>query len=87
MAIKGQALANFVDKFTYDITPELEKGIPEIETLEQPNSDKDLARCVRGWIINPARLWHRADSPNSFKRADGVRYPYMIQIHIQRSQI
>ena len=44
MAIKGQALANFVVEFTYDITQELEKGLLEVETLEQPNSNEDPAR-------------------------------------------
>ena len=34
MAIKGQALANFVAKFTYDIIPEFEKGLPKIEIPE-----------------------------------------------------
>ena len=44
MVIKGQALANFVAEFTYDIAPKPEKGIPELETPEQLNLDEDLAR-------------------------------------------
>ena len=34
MAIKGQALANFVVEFTYDIAPKPKKGLPDVETLE-----------------------------------------------------
>ena len=37
-------MVDFVVEFTYDITPEPEKNIPEVETPKQPNSDKDLAR-------------------------------------------
>ena len=44
MAIKGQALANFVAEFTYDIVPESEKGLLETKTPERPDSDEDLAR-------------------------------------------
>ena len=44
MAIKGQALADFVAEFTYDIVSELEKDIPDVETQEQHYSDDDLAR-------------------------------------------
>ena len=40
MAIKGQALANFVAKFTYNVAPKSEKGLPKVETLEQSNSDE-----------------------------------------------
>ena len=44
MVINGQALANFVVEFTYDVASEPDKNIPEVETLEQPNSNEDLAR-------------------------------------------
>ena len=44
MAIKGQALVDFVAEFTYDVALELEKDIPEIETQEQHYSNEDLAR-------------------------------------------
>ena len=44
MAIKGQALADFVVEFTYDITPEPEETLPDVETPEGQNSDEDLTR-------------------------------------------
>ena len=42
--MKGQALADFVAEFTYDIALEFEKDLPEIETSEHPNSNEDLAK-------------------------------------------
>ena len=46
MAIKAQALADFVDEFTYDVALEPEKNIPEMEIGQNPrqNSDEDLAK-------------------------------------------
>ena len=38
MAIKGQALADFVAEFTCDVAPEFEKGLPEVKTPEKSNS-------------------------------------------------
>ena len=88
MAIKGQALANFVVEFTCDIAPKPEKSIPEVKTLEPPNSDEDLAmKIIRRRIIKLTRLWRKIDSPNSFKRADGVCHPYRIQRHQLQSGV
>ena len=39
MVIKGQTLDDFVAEFTYDIPPESKKGLPEVETPKQSNSD------------------------------------------------
>ncbi|XP_057468138.1 uncharacterized protein LOC130757391 [Actinidia eriantha] len=39
MAIKAQALANFIDEFTYSVAPN-----PKMEAPEQQNQDVDLAR-------------------------------------------
>ena len=39
MAIKGQALPDFVAEFTYDVALESEKGLPEVETPEHSNSN------------------------------------------------
>ena len=39
MAIKGQALADFVAKFMYNVALESKKGLFEIEIPEQSNSD------------------------------------------------
>ena len=44
MAIKGQALVDFVAEFTYDVAPDPEKDIPEVKTQEQHYLDEDLAR-------------------------------------------
>ena len=44
MAIKGQALADFVTKFTCDIASEFEKGLHEVKTTKQSDAD-NLSRC------------------------------------------
>ncbi|GFS43609.1 hypothetical protein Acr_00g0086070 [Actinidia rufa] len=44
MAIKGQALADFVVELTYDIALEPEENLHEVEILEGHNLDEDLAR-------------------------------------------
>ncbi|PSR86062.1 Ribonuclease [Actinidia chinensis var. chinensis] len=44
MAIKAQALTNFVVEFTYDVVPKPEENQPEVETLEGQNPDEDLAK-------------------------------------------
>ena len=43
MAIKAQALANFVVKFIYDIILGLEENLPEVDTKGQ-NPDEDLTK-------------------------------------------
>ena len=38
MAIKAQALANFIAEFTYD-APKPEGSLPKMETVQNPNDD------------------------------------------------
>ncbi|GFY95649.1 hypothetical protein Acr_10g0010340 [Actinidia rufa] len=40
MAIKGQAWVNFVTEFKYDISPEPEEILPEVETPDEQNLDE-----------------------------------------------
>ena len=44
MRIKAQALADFIIEFTHDVDPELEVVLPEVKTLEEQNSNEDLAK-------------------------------------------
>ena len=44
MAIKAQALANFVAEFTHDAALEPKVVLSEVKALEEQNSDEDLTR-------------------------------------------
>ena len=44
MAIKTQALADFVAKFTHDVAPKPEGILPEVETLEKQDQEDDLVK-------------------------------------------
>ena len=44
MAIKGQALADFVAEFTYDVVPKPEETLPNVQTPYKQNLDEDLRR-------------------------------------------
>ena len=43
MVIKAQALGDFIDEFTHDVTPEPEV-LSKKEALEKQNQDEDLAK-------------------------------------------
>ncbi|GFS34928.1 hypothetical protein Acr_00g0036800 [Actinidia rufa] len=47
MAIKAQALADFIVESTHEGTPQPETALPETEISEEPTSEKDLAH----WIL------------------------------------
>ena len=86
LAIKGRALVDFVTEFTYDIALEPEKGIPEAETLEQPNSDEDLARWKL--FVDESSNQHGCGSRLILQTPLGelMEYAIRIQNHQQRSQ-
>ena len=44
MAIKAQALADFIAEFTHDVALGPEVVLPEVETSEEQTLDEDLAR-------------------------------------------
>ena len=44
MVIKAQVLANFMAKFTHDVTPELEVIFPEAEILEKRDQEDEFAK-------------------------------------------
>ena len=44
MVIKAQALANFMAKFTHDVTPEPEVILLEAETIEKYDQKDDFAK-------------------------------------------
>ena len=44
IAIKAQALADFIAEFTYYITPELEVILPEVEASKEQNPNENLVK-------------------------------------------
>ena len=39
MAIKSQALADFIAEFSHDVAPEPEMTLPEVDTLEKQEQE------------------------------------------------